>query len=69
MGLKNLARKWLKPRPESGLDCLICAEFARQRMAVAVQHTLIWLQLCLTQSGLLKTPRGPEVDTIRHLSV
>ena len=23
--------KWLKPRPESGLDCLMCAIFARQR--------------------------------------
>ena len=23
------ASKWLKPRPESGLDCLICAELAR----------------------------------------
>ena len=23
--------KWLKSRPESGLDCLICAIFARQR--------------------------------------
>jgi hypothetical protein len=27
-----LLAKWLKIRPESGLDCLICAEFARQRL-------------------------------------
>ena len=26
-----LHRKWLKPMPESGVDCLICAEISRQR--------------------------------------
>jgi len=25
-----------KPRPESGLDCLMCAKFARQRLAEKV---------------------------------
>ena len=25
-----LPRKWLTPRPETGVDCLVCAEFARQ---------------------------------------
>jgi len=29
--LNVLPRKWLKSRPESGLDWLMCAEFARQR--------------------------------------
>jgi len=28
----RFAQKWLKPRPKSGLDCLICAELARQRL-------------------------------------
>jgi len=32
---KNLTGK---PRPESGLDCLICADFARQRLAFRVQR-------------------------------
>ena len=27
------SKKWLKPGPESGLDCLICAEFDRHRTA------------------------------------
>ena len=26
---RRLPGKWFKPGPESGLDCLICAEFAR----------------------------------------
>ena len=28
---KPFARKWLKLKPETGLDCLLRAEFARQR--------------------------------------
>ena len=28
---KSSAKTWLKPRPESGLDCLTCAKFARPR--------------------------------------
>ena len=28
---ERLYLKWLTSRPKSGLDCLICAEFARQR--------------------------------------
>ena len=28
-GFRLLPAKWLKQRPESGLDCLICAEFSR----------------------------------------
>ena len=33
-GFKDFCQKpWLKSRPESGLDCLMCAEFARQRLA------------------------------------
>ena len=31
MFFKNFARKWLKSRPKSGLDCRVCARFARQR--------------------------------------
>ena len=36
-----LAEKWLKPGPEPGLDCLACAEFARQRRAPrrALRHS------------------------------
>jgi len=30
--LKTIMTLTLKPRPDSGLDCLICAMFARQRM-------------------------------------
>jgi len=30
-GFKTFPRKRLEPRPESGLDCLIYAEFSRQR--------------------------------------
>ena len=26
--------KWREPKPESGLDCMLCAEFARQRTCV-----------------------------------
>ena len=35
MVLKTFTQKWLKPRPSSGFDCRIRAEFARQR-----QYTL-----------------------------
>jgi len=28
---KFLPEQWLKSRPDSGLDCLICAKLARQR--------------------------------------
>ena len=28
---RPLSEKWPTPRPESGLDCLVCAEFARHR--------------------------------------
>ena len=29
--------KWSKPGPESGLDCLICAEFARPRFVLSTE--------------------------------
>jgi len=42
--LKRVSRlwpeNWLKPRPEPGLDCLICAEFARQRLGVVSPEKL-----------------------------
>ena len=30
-GSETFTEKWLKPRLDSGLDWLVCAEFARQR--------------------------------------
>ena len=30
-GVEELFPKWLKPRPKSVLDCLLCAEFTQQR--------------------------------------
>ena len=33
-GIQPRVKKWLKPRPEYSLDCLMCAEFARQRTAM-----------------------------------
>ena len=41
-----------KPRPESGLDCLTCATFARQRTTCVVQ--LIFVQI-----SLIHSLRGP----------
>ena len=37
------SKRWLKTRPESGLDCLICAEFARQRICPPQELTR-WLR-------------------------
>ena len=37
---RMLPEKWLKPRPESGRDWLICAEFARQRNRSVAGHQL-----------------------------
>ena len=33
--------QWLRPRPESGLDCLVCAEFARQQQASSQTVVLV----------------------------
>jgi len=34
-----LPEKWLKSRPKCGLDCLICAEFDRQRLQAVARLT------------------------------
>ena len=46
-----LSEKWLKPGPESGIDCLMCVEFAEQRSAVGLQGYLAHKKT--------PTPQGP----------
>ena len=38
-GQSRFPGKWLKSRPESGLDCLMCAMFARQRPGIVSLRT------------------------------
>ena len=37
--MPRLFRKWFKPRPESGLDCLMCAEFARKQNSAPARQS------------------------------
>ena len=45
---RRLPETWLKPRPESGLDWLVCGRFARQRRA---RNLRILVYLVIYDSG------------------
>jgi len=40
-----MPEKWFKQRPESGLDCLICAELTRQRFICVLTRSVEWRQV------------------------
>jgi len=42
-GLKTFDRKWLKPRPDFGLDLLTCVKFSQQRYTPC--------RVCVTSEG------------------
>ena len=69
--LKGFKDFYLKAKPESGLDCLMCAEFARQRPSAtpscAVQGACVGRakSLCVKEWAMpraldLQPPRTPE---------
>jgi len=50
--------KWLKPRPESGLDCLNCAELADLARGYLSIYLYIYLSIYLYLSIYMDLARG-----------
>jgi len=61
MELNTFPFKKLKPRPESGRDCVMCAEFVRQRnSAVSKAHRLVYHSTL--GLGLIKKKKGNSAE-------
>ena len=54
--------KWLKPRPETGLDCLICAESTRQQISKPIPKALIARPYTIRSNPKSKAPSPSQTD-------